>query len=1011
MKKAFGGIAGWVCLWGALAYGQGAVLQGRVTDEAQRPVTDALVTLTFENGPHVLETTTDASGGYRLLAVPAGNHELTVDAEGFALWLRRDVTVRLGQALVLDAALTRARTEADETELEGPGPSVDQGSMQLGLHVTEEETRRLPLVAPGTRNAASRSFEALAELAPGVLPERYGLSVHGASSVENGYFIDGLNVGDPAVSLLATPLSLELLEEVHVVTAGFLPEHGRASGGVLRAVTRTGGSRWRGGVFGAWVPGALEGKRGAVGLGGTSVQTEQRLWNLGDFGGEVSGPIVKDRLFLSAGFVSAFTRYRLARSVRRVAVDDNGAPLVDLYGRAQTEEVPGSAQGFFADQRRFHYLGKLTYAPSGRHRIHLSVFGTPTQSATRGAFDLDPYTGLPPGDLSGSAGTLAHVRTANATGVALQTSSSYLRQRLVLETALGWHHQDQSSLPVDGSALASNSGLAGVAQTRWRRRPAHSLKDFEAVPGGACGPSGALCPVDAYRTGGPGELSTALLDRYQARGSVAYRLQLLGTHWLKAGVDLEHARYRHHKAFSGGALYEEWEDGSAFWKTEYGEAHDGNTATRFSSVRSRVMSTTLGSYLQDSWSVLDVFRVNAGVRYDTQTLYGANGQPALSLPHQLSPRVGVLYDFTRAGRSRLFAHYARYYQSVPLALVDRLTASPTVRSAVSAAACNPQDPGQQELSCEDPANAVDVGTDPAAPRRYVASTPVTVDANVLAPAVDEVVVGGEYEAFPGGVIGLTFTKRYLQSALETLSVDGQSVLLANPGRGAAASSAPAVRDYDAVTLSFSKVFARQWLGQASYTFATLRGNMAGPTGDFGELVPHGTTLFDSGVGATGPLPLDVRHQLKLFAAKEVPLGAIHSLTVGGAHRSFSGTPVSYLVVDDEGRRAYLLPRGAAGRLPWVHTLDARLAYQLRLTPANTLTASLDVFNLLGLQSALRVDERYTFSDVTPLEEGSAADLPDLRDTRGRRVRANPNYKETLEFQPPREVRLGLRVTF
>jgi truncated hemoglobin YjbI len=61
---------------------------------------------------------------------------------------------------------------------------------------------------------------------------------------------------------------------------------------------------------------------------------------------------------------------------------------------------------------------------------------------------------------------------------------------------------------------------------------------------------------------------------------------------------------------------------------------------------------------------MDRVTLNAGVRYDAQMLYGYDGKLAMALPHQISPRVGLIYDFTREGRSKIFASFARFYENV-----------------------------------------------------------------------------------------------------------------------------------------------------------------------------------------------------------------------------------------------------------------------------------------------------------------------------------------------------------
>src|SRR5205814_350846 len=125
-----------------------------------------------------------------------------------------------------------------------------------------------------------------------------------------------------------------------------------------------------------------------------------------------------------------------------------------------------------------------------------------------------------------------------------------------------WHHQDDSTLPSDGSALGSNDGLAGVSAVTWRRTPNfHSITEFENLPDDAaalCDPTGKTgipCPVQSYRSGGPGFLVHSVLNRYQGRVVGTYLLSLLGHHVMKAGVDIESVSLTKSKAYSGSFFY------------------------------------------------------------------------------------------------------------------------------------------------------------------------------------------------------------------------------------------------------------------------------------------------------------------------------------------------------------------------------------------------------------------------------------------------------------------------
>src|SRR5208282_2673867 len=90
-------------------------------------------------------------------------------------------------------------------------------------------------------------------------------------------------------------------------------------------------------------------------------------------------------------------------------------------------------------------------------------------------------------------------------------------------------------------------------------------------------------------------------------------------------------------------------------------------------------SIIAGGFLQDSWSLLDKITINAGVRYDVQAMYSGDGQLGMVMPNEWSPRLGVVFDPTQQGHSKLFVNYARYYEDVPLSLAaDSLTGEPSI---------------------------------------------------------------------------------------------------------------------------------------------------------------------------------------------------------------------------------------------------------------------------------------------------------------------------------------------
>jgi len=214
-----------------------------------------------------------------------------------------------------------------------------------------------------------------------------------------------------------------------------------------------------------------------------------------------------------------------------------------------------------------------------------------------------------------------------------------------------------------------------------------------------------------------------------------------------------------------------------------------------------------------------------------------------------------------------------------------------------------------------------------------------------------------------------------------------------------------------VTVSLSRRFARGFLAEASYTASRLYGNYSGLyRPETVQLNPSNTSDFDLAqllVNKVGALPLDRTHNIKIFAAKDVRLSNSAGFTLGGAYRAASGTPINYLGADpiyglDE---VFILPRGAGGRTPWVHSLDAHLGFTFKITRTETLTVAMEVFNLVNSQQVTRVNERYTSDTVLPVQNGTREDLANLP------VTPDPDHGTPRAYQSPRSFRFGARITF
>jgi outer membrane receptor protein involved in Fe transport len=1023
----------WLAPKTSLAQQSMGILTGNVVDaQSKQPVADVVVTATSPNLQGEQLVVTDSSGLYRIPSLPPGTYTIRFEKEQFKPYSRDGIQLRADSTLRVDAMLlSEIVTSKEEVVVVARPPTVDQGSSSTGQNISQEFTRRIPVGAPGGKGGGSRSFEAVAETTPGANADTYGTSINGTTSPENQYVLDGMSVNNPAFGVVGTPLSMEFIKEVNVISGGYMPEYGRATGGMMNVVTKSGSNEFHGGVFGYYSPGALEGKRTIIRSAGQTVGTDTSLGYIGDIGLDIGGPIAKDKLWFYAGVDFARTRFNLRRTLNATRLNPDGTVDVNAANQGIQDYIPGSESNWVAESTQIQAMGKLTFAVNPDNQLALAVYATPTQTGGNGKYAINPATGQPETDprvtagLNGPYEALAHEQLGSSFDTSLKWTSAFSNKRILLDTTIGWHHETGGILPSDGSEPGSSSGLAGLSRVVWRRNNPgfHNITDFESVPAGYC-LTAAACPVTTYNTGGPDFLRRQALDRYQGRSILTYLLQGAGHHVIKAGVDVEQMMYHNTKAYSGTVRYRESTRGTSFaWNRGYGFLTGPDEAIVLPKITNDTRSITAGGFLQDSWSVMDKVTLNLGLRYDAQFLYDTYGNRGLSLPNQWSPRAGVIYDPTQSGRSKVFANYARFYESVPLDMADRALSGEAGVTAVQRAGCNDISPNGP---CLGAANRLPgTGTPPNDIFALSGGAgSIAIDPNIKPQSSDEIVAGGEYEILRDTRVGLSYTKRWMNYVIEDMSRDeAQTYFLGNPGYGIANDFPKPKRDYDAVTLYLTKVFADTWLAQASYTVSYLRGNYAGLfRPETAQIDPNINSDFDLRsllANRDGPLPGDRTHQIKLYGAKDWELTEQHHITSGISLKARSGTPTGYLgshpiyTLDE----TFILPRGSGERTPWEFGADLQLGYRFNIDKDKTVSATIDIFNIFNLQAVTTKDNRYTASDVLPVIGGSAnpdGSISGLKHTDGTDFNPsekNPNFGRPTAYQAPRVFRFGLRTTF
>jgi hypothetical protein len=350
-------------------------LGGVVLDESPAPVPGATVTVRNRESGKVRVTTTDVAGAYRMLDLDPGRYSVVIELSGFQKAEDDDLLILLGRTIEFSPRLDIGQVTAI-VNVTGATPQIDTKSTTVAHNVTAEEFDRLP---------KARSFQGLAVTSPSVNAGDIegGFQVNGASGAENAFTVDGVVTNSLVNGNSRQDTVFEYLQEVQVKTAGIEAEYGGALGGVISAVTKSGGNTWHGEAH-DYVDGSplSAGPVPRLVLDPGDDQTvamvqdaEQKNWRH-ELGGSIGGPIVRDRLFFF-GSVSP-------RLVRRT----------NDYGYSSNTD-PGSVD---QEQTLTQLFGKLSYSGS---RVHLagSVLATPTR--VRGT--LLAYNGIAPNATSVSA--------------------------------------------------------------------------------------------------------------------------------------------------------------------------------------------------------------------------------------------------------------------------------------------------------------------------------------------------------------------------------------------------------------------------------------------------------------------------------------------------------------------------------------------------------------------------------------------------------------------------------
>ena len=602
---------------------------GVITDATGGVLPGATVTVTNSATNISRTVATDASGRYFVPALPPGTYIIKVEMPGFTTGTRDGVVLALGATIAIDFTLALGATR-EELTVTAESPLLQVGRTEVSAVVNQGFIDNLPI--------NGRDFISFSVITPGVSTDRTpqqgasatsGLSFTGQRARSNNIMVDGLDNNDPVVGAVRAVFSQEAIREFQVLADSYSAEFGKASGGVVNIVTKSGTNELRGNAFFYLRDARLNAKNyfDKFDLFGNPVNLEKAPFNQKQWGATVGGPLKKDRSFFFLSFERTNTR-----DSRLVTIEPAAAALLNTLGfPVETGNVPLAA-------KNAEFMGKADHQWGPSHSI--SVRGNVANIDREGVDDFG-------GSVARSRGSV-QLRKDWALAA---SQNDVFASRWVNEFRVQFAHENQTIESLDpvcgGPCVGENQGgptleITGVASVGRQR--------FTPQP--------------------------RLNNRIQLLDTVSY---LTGNHHIKAGaeynrIDSPSSHNGLPLHFGGRYIF------SAIPALGISSALDAMRrgfpaayVQGYGYSGTSMLNQDLSLFTQDEWRLGRVV-LKPGIRYQRQIWSDFTYQVSdlrgstytYPLPHDnnnIAPRVAAAYDLSGDGRTSIHGSYGMFYEN------------------------------------------------------------------------------------------------------------------------------------------------------------------------------------------------------------------------------------------------------------------------------------------------------------------------------------------------------------
>jgi outer membrane receptor protein involved in Fe transport len=271
-----------------------ALLNGTVTDEAGRTIAKAAITVRSLDTNHTFTAVSSDDGFYALPNLPPGRYELAASAPGFGKYARTGVELSVGQAANINVTL-KVATVKEEVVVSSEAPTVETTRSEVSQVIDTKQITDLPI--------SGRLFTDFALLAPSVATSRTALgttftefevtqiSFGGMRSFSNEITVDGADFVNSITGVQRATPPQDSVQEFRVVNNSFGAEYGRALGGIVNIVTKSGTNQIHGSAYDYLQNSATDARSLLQPAPLPDALRENQ------FGGALAGPIIKDKTF------------------------------------------------------------------------------------------------------------------------------------------------------------------------------------------------------------------------------------------------------------------------------------------------------------------------------------------------------------------------------------------------------------------------------------------------------------------------------------------------------------------------------------------------------------------------------------------------------------------------------------------------------------------------------------------------------------------------------------------